>query len=50
MRETSLFRNETLVCIYNQSLSGKPDDESYKEFAQEHLLQENGIQSRNLMI
>lgn len=29
-----------LVCIYDESLSGKPDDESYKEFAQKHLLEE----------
>lgn len=28
-----------LVCIYSKSLSGKPDDESYKEFEQKYLLQ-----------
>ncbi len=39
--EGSLYPSRLLlICVYNQSLSGKPDDESYKEFAQAHLLQE----------
>lgn len=40
--EGALYNGMRLVvCIYDKSLSAKPESESYKEFAQKHLLKEN---------
>lgn len=30
-----------VVCVYDQSLSARPESESYEEFKHKHLLQEN---------
>lgn len=37
-----LYRNmRFVVCVYDKSLSAKCESESYEEFKQKHLLQEN---------